>query len=413
VKFRLSYLFPLLFGAFLAVSAVRLAIFAVSFPNGRSHGGKDAPPSTAPKTGFSGIARGATPVQTGPSSPLPGPEFPPTPERDASRLLGRTAHLAARAKAKLEEFASKSPPFRDGLAHFDARWTYWISGLVRSRQVALADNGWLFYLTRQDGDSIEDYSGESRYPPYETALLQERLLELENYLAARGIAFAFVVVPNKENVYPEYVPARFRRVSPVSRADALLAELGKNPLLPVADPKPLLLAHKPVRLVYYEYDSHWNRAGAYIGAQAALAALGRPSVPLHDRTVLPAPAPDFAADVPGLLGIPSITARTSTEFTVEGVPILRPDRPGWRELGTVENPSSRTPDTLLILGDSFKNEFAPPFLEEFRRVSDVHWDHCPDFPALLDELRPDAVVLEFVERYLPYAAKTIARLLPG
>lgn len=408
MKFRVSYIFPLFFGTFLATSAVRLADSAIRFQAGRfPSAGRETPePAAKPTPAIPHPDRTAR----SPGSSMAVPTR--RPGRGATELCGHIAHWTRRAKEKLDGFARKSPPFREEFAHFDARWTYWISGLVRSRQVALGDNGWLFYLTRQDGDSIEDYSGADRYPPYETGLLKDRLLALRDYLAARGIAFAFVVVPNKENVYPEHVPDRFRRVSDVSRADTLVAALGENPAVPIANPKPLLLAHKPVRLVYYEYDSHWNRAGAYIGAQTVLSALGRPSIPIGKRTVLPAAAPDFAADVAGMLGIPSITARTSTEFTVEGVPLLRPERTDWRTLGTVENPDSRSPDTLLLLGDSFKTELAPPFLEEFRRVSDIHWDHCPDFPALLDELRPDAVVLEVVERYLPYAAKTISRLLP-
>lgn len=369
-----------------------------------------------------GAARpGGSPVAAAGPAPQPATEVPAEAssssvfsgraDGDTGHLAGRIAHLASRAKTRISGFAAGCAPFRDGLAHLDARVTYRISGLVRSRQVALADNGWLFYLTRQDGDTIGDFRGEARYSAYETELLRSRLSALRDYLAARGIAFAFVIVPNKENVYPEFVPPRFRRVSSVSRADDLLARLRETPDLPIADPKPGLLAHKPERLVYYEYDSHWNRAGAYIGVQTVLAALGRPSVPIGQRTVVPGGKPDFPGDLTSLLGIPSIAARISTEFTVEGVPLVRPERDAWYRLGTAENSASRTPDGLLVIGDSFKNEFAPPFLEEFRRVSDVHWDECTDFEAMLDELRPDAVVLEFVERYLPYASKTIVRFL--
>lgn len=407
---RISIIFPLVFAAFLAVSSARMAGFAVL----RAFGHASGTPSAASPAGPAGDAGSdALPDRPAPAgAPSPAARPAEGAENASIGLPGRAAHFAGRIKAKLGEFAAHAPPFRNALAHFDARWTYRLSGLVRSRQVALAENGWLFYLTRQDGDTIEDYRGEKRFPPYEAELLRERLVQLRDYLAGRGIAFAFVVVPNKENVYPEFVPPRFRRISDVSRADALLAGLRRTTDLPVADPKPALLAHKPVRLVYYEYDSHWNRAGAYIGAQTVLAALGRPAMPIDGQSVLPAGAPDFAADVAGLVGIPSIAARTSTEFTVEGFPILRPERSDWKSLGTVENPDSRTPDALLILGDSFKNELAPPFLAEFRRVSDVHWDHSPGFPALIDELQPDAVVLEFVERYLPFAAKTVSRLLP-
>lgn len=403
MKLRISYVFPVIFCAFLFISAGRLVMAGVSRAPNRS--------------GNQPAVAARTPQAVSPVAEIPGPS--PSPIQPSggttggvTRLAGRIAHLASRAKTKIASLAAESAPFRDSLAHLDARWTYRISGLVRSSQVALADNGWLFYLTRQDGDTIEDYRGEARYPSYEAELLQERISALRNYLAGRGIAFAFVVVPNKENVYPEFVPPRFRRVSSVSRADDLLSRLRETPDLPIADPKPALLRHKSGGLVYYEYDSHWNRAGAYIGVQTVLAVLGRPSVPIERRNVVPGGKPYVQGDLTSLLGIPSIASRISSEYTVEGVPLIRPDRTVWRQLGSAENPGSRTPDSLLILGDSFKTEFAPPFLEEFRRVSDVHWDECSDFPSLLDRIQPDAVVLEFVERYLPYAAKTIARLLP-
>lgn len=141
-----------------------------------------------------------------------------------------------------------------------------VFGLEKSpvKKVLLGQNGWLYYTEVQ---SIEDYRGLSPLP--ESEMLKEKLI-LENragWLAAQGIQYLVVVAPNKQSIYPEFLPDHLTRVNPKTRMDRFQDYLAANSNLAILDLRPILRSKKNQQLLYHPTDTHWNAAGRFIAYQ--------------------------------------------------------------------------------------------------------------------------------------------------
>lgn len=80
------------------------------------------------------------------------------------------------------------------------------------------------------------------------------------WLRHHGILnFYILSIPNKANVYPEYMPDTVVREDSTSKTDLLMKYLSKNTDLNVVDAKPDLLKAKKKNQVYYKTDTHYNQ----------------------------------------------------------------------------------------------------------------------------------------------------------
>ena len=137
-----------------------------------------------------------------------------------------------------------------------------------AENVLLGRDGWLFYAP-----TIHDYTGDAPMTARELYCAARTLYLLQEYAENRGGDFLFTAAPNKNTLYPEYMPAR-TRLGSVSDMDALYALLGDMGVsyLDLRD-----VFSQEAEPLYFKTDSHWNAKGAALAADALLAALSRES----------------------------------------------------------------------------------------------------------------------------------------
>ena len=134
--------------------------------------------------------------------------------------------------------------------------------------VLLGSEGWLYY-----GRTLTDYLGTAPMTEYELCAAADNLRLMQEYCSARGMAFAFAPVPNKNTLYDANMPdfgvkstghdlvrlTEKLTAAGVSTADLFAAFAGQDEVL------------------YFAHDSHWTGRGAALGADCINAALGRTS----------------------------------------------------------------------------------------------------------------------------------------
>ena len=98
---------------------------------------------------------------------------------------------------------------------------------------------------------------------------------MQEYAASRGAQLLFVCAPNKNTVYPKFMPARYVRSTSERNLDRLLASLREQGV-PFCDVRDVL--RNANSLTYYRTDSHWNGYGSALAHNQILSALGRDSV---------------------------------------------------------------------------------------------------------------------------------------
>jgi len=251
---------------------------------------------------------------------------------------------------------------------------------------------------------ITDFAGKWPIDQAEIARVRQNLERRRAEYAALGARFLVVIAPNKQTVYPESVPDRYGPPAP-GLFDALMAEL-RNSDLDVLDLRPMLRAHRDEEL-FFKTDTHWNATGAFRAAQAIIErARGQfprlPALRAEDFEIQSKPKAD--GDLAIMLSMAGLFDDVEVAYHRRGGERSRQlpvDDPGNQRV--YEQPQTDRP-RLLIFGDSFGEGLASPLSEAFGRVRFSYSLAVGYQPQLAPAEKPDLVILEAVERYIPNLA---------
>ena len=263
-------------------------------------------------------------------------------------------------------------------------------------------NGWLFYA---DDGAMEDYSLARPFTAAELETWRRTLQDTHDWLRARGIAYLFVMAPDKHQVYPEQMPATIRRASH-SRIDQLAAYLAEHSTVSVLDLRAALRQGKSNERIYHRTDTHWNDRGAYIAYAQIVGALSHslPGLRVRSRTTFDARhVTRSGLDLARMLGLNDLLGED--DLTLEprqprAARVVEPRTPNPQSsdahLVTTQADSSQP--RAVIFRDSFGSGLVPFLSEHFSRAVYL-WQYNVD-PAVIAEERPDVVIHELVGRRL-------------
>ena len=137
------------------------------------------------------------------------------------------------------------------------------------------------------GDTMSDYDGTSLYTQDRLNSLVKGMVKRNDWVESVGKKMYIVFIPNKNSIYPEYMPpgytmGSYRRIDQMT--DALRAAGIK-----VINGKEALLAAKnanPARSLYYKTDTHWNNHGGYEVYKQLIAEIQKdfPGTVFHPRS---------------------------------------------------------------------------------------------------------------------------------
>lgn len=244
-----------------------------------------------------------------------------------------------------------------------------------------------------DGAGFESSLGAAAFSGTELTLAAENLRATRELLQKNGVHFVLLVVPDKQTVYPEFLPSRLRPTPGIhSRLEQFWTVTQADPMAGLLDLREVLFRAKR-ELVFFPTDTHWNEAGAFLGYQAVINAFrlqdgGPPALERKDVAFRQAGSP-AEGDLSLLMGVPVFGGETLFNIYVP------PSKAAFHR------PRGKK---LLVLSDSFFIALDPYFKFEFEEV--VVLGPAPRSAkqlhitqALLDAYKPSAVLLESVERY--------------
>jgi hypothetical protein len=291
--------------------------------------------------------------------------------------------------------------FRERLVRWQAMVRLRMLGVSPSTSVIKGRDGWLFYA---DDGAMDDYA---EAPPFTGAELEQwrhTLQDTSDWLRAHGIAYVFVIAPDKHVIYHEYMPETIRPAA-ISRIDQLVSELRQHSTVRVVDLRPALFEAKARERLYHRTDTHWNDRGAFVGYQSIIEALAEefPTLRSSARSVFePRAAQSAGLDLAGMLGL--------TEVLSEEDLVLIPKRPVTARIIEPQHPNrrlthgrivteapNRGPRVVMFM-DSFGPGLVPFLSEDFSRVVYL-WQDNVDLEVIRQE-SPQVVIQEWVGRAL-------------
>ncbi len=290
--------------------------------------------------------------------------------------------------------------------------TYFPPNIINQQAVEGRRN-WLFYAGNNspayyrgqlllDGDTLADYAN--------------RVATLQALCDEKGIQLQLMILPNKEQVYSEYMPS-YTINDTYKRIPRLVDYVRENTGIEILYPIDELQAGKLYWQTYYKYDTHWTYAGAFIGLQCLYQALGLPTTSLDD----------FAYDLTYRSGGDLVLLAALNPDNYPGDPVYTPiykqevtilETTGLRDgEGTFTAKTDSTNQcNFVLIGDSYRLQLLPFLERDFTNVTLTHRNNISSEEIKAAVLEADILVLEAVERYdtrLMDNVNTLIEILSG
>ena len=283
----------------------------------------------------------------------------------------------SRYSEKIEAYFNDNFGFRDFLVRCKNQIEYTL--FRKSVNLTIGKEGWLYSKSRVENMGLERKTDE------EFERVYQGLMRTNRYLKERGIQFIIIPIPDKNIVYPEYLPDRIPRQPAKSAFTRYLELLQRNKDLQVVNVMQLLKQQKQKYVMFPKTDLHWTDVGAYIIASELLRMLFERS---GDEGLRPTPFEieniDFQGRQAKILAIfdtpvetvPTIRQTWTDNWTMDFITdshlsVYKNKRQG--KTGQPELPK------LLHFGDSFSGNFFnrtgfPNYFAEinFNRYDDFH-----------------------------------------
>jgi len=298
--------------------------------------------------------------------------------------------------------------FRKRLIRWFQQWKMRLYRDQSGHKVVSGRDGWLFTGEEQ---MVDHFLGLAKFTPAQLKSWRTLLEKRRDWLAARGVKYLFVVAPDKQTVYPEYLPAWLLAAAPAHREtklDQLLRYMKERSTVEILDLRPALRAAKTEAPVYLQTDTHWNLLGGFVACREVLKTLAKqfPDLPpLRREDFIWTNPPATGGDLARILGSDAPEKNNFTCQPIAGLPNLRTNenpayKSNWgvKSVFTVENPAALARKVVV-----FRDSFGAPWQEflslSFQR-SVFELDNREFCPALILSNAPDVVVNEILERYV-------------
>ncbi len=312
--------------------------------------------------------------------------------------------------AAFEHYYNDHFGMRDLFVLYQQLFSAKILKVSSSPAVTVGADGWLFF----NGDgALDAFLGLKQLSPVHLQSYQWELMNRRDWLAEQGITYVFLPVPNKESIYPEYLPWWIRDNAGISLYDQIVGYLDGNiGFSEYIDLKKRFLKQKNEKQLYLMTDSHWNLYGVFFAYNAITRVLKDLQIPIRvlKNEEIVWSTKEFSGDLAVFLHLygyfseiaPEIEGIEYCEETIEkqrqGTVFLEEFADDPRNFVMTQKCGSND-TSVLIIYDSFGRFLWPFMFNSFGTVYYVNHEFA-DIKDFIVKIRPDVLIDQRVERNL-------------
>jgi len=305
----------------------------------------------------------------------------------------------------VETWLNDNLGFRSNFVIQNAKIQYYLFGVLSNNSdMILGPRGEFNYAPE---DIIKSYQHFDLKSEEDLEEICEGFQKAKDYLDSKGVQFYYYQCWDKQSIYPEHFPQSVLQYGDYSSSDQTVQALIERTTVNVISPKDLLTEKKKEYDTYCKWGdvSHWTQRGAYLGYQLLMAEINN-----HNKgkyRVLD--ENDFIITITdqGKTLFGGIHEEERLEnFELKAPSAYQTDEPplflsSWAHKSRLiyRNDDVENTDTVLILGDSYFDEYIYEYLaESFHETIQVWGDYSPEFIKMIDYYNPSIVIVENAER---------------
>jgi len=272
-------------------------------------------------------------------------------------------------------------------------------------KVIMGNRGWFYY---NDIGSLNDYRRMSDIDSNLTRHIVSNFLVRQQWLSSRGIKFYILVPPNKERIYPDFMPKRIKIIDGIGHnsLDYLSKYFWEIGGIKLIDPSDSLLAARRRKDVYYKTDTHWNTFGGFKAYQKLMHEIVKDYPDLrvfNENEFLFSEVLNEEGDLSSMIGLNATNKRKEIMMRHKDTTIKLdyniPSKMILKFSNIISGPHQKR--KLLMFRDSFGSYLAPFFNLQFDEAVYV-WNYI-FMHKLIEEEKPDIVVFESLQRFLLFS----------
>ncbi|MGN0612535.1 MAG: hypothetical protein ACI4JB_01405 [Porcipelethomonas sp.] len=166
---------------------------------------------------------------------------------------------------EFDTYFSEHFAFRNDFVNLNSTLMSEIFRTSAEDDVIIGRDGWLYYSYTAD-----DFTGVSPAENWEIEETAHIIQMMEKYAQSKGTRMIFACVPNKNSVYPEYMPYNYLKSSMPSDLDRLESQMTETGVDFISLKRVLSekKEEEPEMLLYHKTDTHWNNYGAFTAYNA-------------------------------------------------------------------------------------------------------------------------------------------------
>ena len=306
-----------------------------------------------------------------------------------------------RFPAQFEEFYNDHMPFKNYFVRMNNFIDMRVFKKTSIGDVTIGADNWLFYTVKVDGENaLGDYQHTNLYTQEQSEEIAAKMERTENYLQSQGVEnFRIYIAPNKETIYPQYMPESIKvygeNGSRIERFAEYMAEFSAVDFNYLYG---LLKPYSEQYQIYYKYDTHVNPLGSFLISQQISAdftgeslSAGDVTIEIHDTT-----SGDMARMINQESRLSDDPLYHVSNFWPEVTTELVDELTTYQNIMQEYRSDSGNDRTLLVVGDSYRLGVAPFLAAVYDHLVVYRID---DFtPEVLKTYQPDDVAVLLVER---------------
>ncbi|MBR6770056.1 MAG: hypothetical protein IKM28_02220 [Lachnospiraceae bacterium] len=302
-----------------------------------------------------------------------------------------------------ETYINDHLPFRKQMINIQGKLNYYLLRSSIDKRVILGKNGWFYFNDTTNGDPIGGYKGRNLLTEYELSRIADNMQVTKDNLKAEGIDFIIFIPPDKERVYTKNMPDYYGVPSEEYPIKQIIEYLQEHTDVKIVYPIEEMVRTAETLgdevLLYLKTDTHWTRAGAYVGARELLKECGIQLPEMLSEEIWIQEQESGAGDLARMLSITDTLGKVKTYapngYPLNGVKCIKAE--DNREL----HYQSQSLDgrKIFILRDSFCSAMAPIIGSQFRES--IMWHNTTFNHDMIQKYQPDIFVMEMVERIAP------------